>query len=154
MPTDVARYFSASCRMSDMDGISEIELLGQLRKIIRIRIHIIAVPRLRGAAMPPPVVRDNAITVLAEEQHLGVPVIRTERPAVSEDYRLSLSPVLVEDCRAIFGRDCCQGIALLLCGLKIPEFPGLPPRVSAPMGSLYWPVRVLCLRRRVSGIRN
>jgi len=55
--------------------------------------------------MPSPVVRDNAIAVLAEEQHLGVPVIRTERPTVAEDYRLSLSPVLVEDCRAIFGRE-------------------------------------------------
>jgi len=93
MPTDVARYFSASCRMSDMDGISEIELLGQLRKIIRIRVHVIAVPRLHGAAMPSPVVRYNAIAVLTEEQHLGVPVIGTERPAVAEDYRLSLSPV-------------------------------------------------------------
>ena len=39
--------------------------------------------------MPSPVVRDNAIAVLAEEQHLGVPVIRTERPTVAEDYRLS-----------------------------------------------------------------
>jgi hypothetical protein len=38
--------------------------------------------------------------------------------------------------------------------LKILEFPDSPPCVSAPMGSLYWPVRVLCLRRRVSRIRN
>jgi hypothetical protein len=37
-----------------------------------------------------------------EEQHLGIPVIGAERPAVMEDYGLSLAPVLVKDFHAVF----------------------------------------------------
>ncbi len=32
--------------------------------------------------MPPPVVRDDAIAVLPEEQHLSVPVVRGQWPAM------------------------------------------------------------------------
>src|SRR5215213_1093833 len=50
---------------------------------------------------------------LAEEvEHLGVPVVGAERPAVVEDDRLSVlrAPVLVEDFNAIFGRDGSHGM--------------------------------------------
>jgi hypothetical protein len=40
-----------------------------------------------------------------EEQHLGVPVVRLQRPAVAEHDRLTLPPILVEDLDAVFGRD-------------------------------------------------
>ena len=55
--------------------------------------------------MAAPVVRDDAVAVLDEEQHLRVPVIGRERPAVAEHDGLSLAPILVEDLNAIFGRD-------------------------------------------------
>ncbi len=45
--------------------------------------------------MTPPVVRDHAIAMLPEEQHLGVPVVRGQRPTVRENDRLSRAPVLV-----------------------------------------------------------
>jgi hypothetical protein len=48
---------------------------------------------------------DYTIAMLDEEQHLGVPVVGAERPAMMEDNRLALSPVLVEDLSAVFRFD-------------------------------------------------
>lgn len=56
--------------------------------------------------MPAPVVRDDSIALLTEEQHLRVPVERAERPAVTEYNGLSLAPVFVIDLCAVFGGDC------------------------------------------------
>jgi carbonic anhydrase len=50
-----------------------------------------------------PVVRDHAVAAPEEEHHLGIPVVGRERPAVAEDDRLALAPVLVEDLAAIRG---------------------------------------------------
>ena len=38
-------------------------------------------------------------------QHLGVPVVGAERPAMMENDRLALAPVLVEDLSAVFRFD-------------------------------------------------
>jgi hypothetical protein len=34
---------------------------------------------------PPPVVGDHPIPVMKEERHLGIPVVRCQRPTVAED---------------------------------------------------------------------
>jgi hypothetical protein len=49
--------------------------------------------------MPAPVVSDNAEAFLEEEQHLVIPVVSAERPAVMEMDRLRVlrALVLVED---------------------------------------------------------
>src|SRR4029453_13053134 len=60
-------------------------------------IHVMAATGLGGAAMAAPVVGYDAIAVLEEEQHLRVPVIGRQRPAVAEDDRLSAAPVLIID---------------------------------------------------------
>jgi hypothetical protein len=60
--------------------------------------------------MPPPVVRDDAIAMLPKEQHLPVPVIRGQRPAMRKHDRLSLSPVLIVNLRAVFGRDSAHSL--------------------------------------------
>ena len=62
--------------MADVNRILKIEFLSQLREIVSIGVHVIAVPSLRGATVTSPVVCDDAITVLTEEQHLRVPVVR------------------------------------------------------------------------------
>ena len=59
--------------------------------------QFVAVAHLCRAAMAAPVVGDDAVATLEEEQHLGVPVIGRQRPAVTEDNRLARAPVLVED---------------------------------------------------------
>src|SRR6516165_366673 len=48
---------------------------------------------------------DHTIAMLHEEQHLGVPVVGAERPAMMEDDRLALAPVLVEDFGAVLSGD-------------------------------------------------
>src|ERR1700761_472012 len=60
-----------------------------------------AVGRLGGPAMAAAVMRDDAKAVVEEEQHLRVPVIGRERPAVAEDNGLAAAPILVVDLRAI-----------------------------------------------------
>src|SRR3954447_23777041 len=56
---------------------------------------------LRGPAVSSAVVGDDAVAALKEEQHLGVPVVGRERPAMAEDDRFARAPVLVEDLRAV-----------------------------------------------------
>src|SRR5437762_1468426 len=67
--------------------------------------NVVAIPRLGGTTVPSPVMRDDSIALLAEEQHLSVPIVRSERPAVTEHYGLALSPVLVVNLCAVF---CCD----------------------------------------------
>jgi hypothetical protein len=59
-----------------------------------------------------PVVRNDAIAVGKEEQHLSVPVVRRQRPAVMKHNWLCIlrAPVFVEDRCAIFCCDRCHGI--------------------------------------------
>src|SRR5258705_8681861 len=52
--------------------------------LFRSVIHVVAVRHLARAAMPAAVMGDDAIAVLEEEQHLGVPVVAGQRPAVAE----------------------------------------------------------------------
>ncbi len=51
------------------------------------------------------VMGDDAIAVLEEEQHLRVPVVGRQRPAVAEHDGLTRAPVLVEDLDAVLGGD-------------------------------------------------
>jgi hypothetical protein len=54
---------------------------------------------------------DHAIAMVDEEQHLGIPVVGAERPAMMEDNRLAVAPVLVKNLDAILGRDCTHDFA-------------------------------------------
>src|SRR6476660_1406868 len=69
-----------------------------------------AAPGLGGATMAAPVVGDDTIAVLEEEQHLRVPIIGRQRPPMAEHDGLTLAPVLVEDLDAVFGRDGRHGL--------------------------------------------
>src|ERR1700690_1682534 len=101
MAAQIAGNLATPGRVPDHDGILEVKTLEQRGEIIRIRIHIIAVPRLGGAPVTAPVMRNHAIAELAKVKHLTVPIIRAEGPAVREHNGLSLAPVLVINLRAI-----------------------------------------------------
>src|SRR5258707_13443659 len=107
--------------MTYMDCVLQIQLFSQRRQIVGVSIHFIAVPRLVGAPMPPPVMRDHAIAPLAEEEHLPVPVVRGKWPTVRENDRLTRSPIFVINLRAIFCCDRCHTSSWLLhrCERKV-----------------------------------
>src|SRR6266404_538440 len=81
------------------------DLCARPGEIVCIRVHFVAVPRLVGAPVPPPVMRDDAIAMLPKERHLPVPVVRGQWPAMRKHDRVSLSPALIVNLRAVFGRD-------------------------------------------------
>ena len=105
VPGDVVNDLAATGRVADMNGVVETETCGQRGQVIGVVVHIVAIAGLGGAAVPTPVVGDNPVAVLEEEQQLSVPVVCRKWPAVAEDDRLARSPVLVEDFRAIGGGD-------------------------------------------------
>src|SRR4030095_14008530 len=73
--------------------------------IVGVRIHVVAVPWLARAAVAASVVGDGSVSSRRQEKHLVFESIRVERPAVAEDYRLSLPPIFVVDLRAVLRRD-------------------------------------------------
>jgi hypothetical protein len=56
--------------------------------------------------MPTPIVRDHAIAVCGEEEHLVLECVRRKRPPVTENNRLTRAPVLVVDLSAVDRGEC------------------------------------------------
>src|SRR5690349_852276 len=75
------------------------------RQVVGVVIHVMPVTGLRRSSMSAPVVGYDAIAVIEKENHLVVPIIGGEWPAVAEHDRLTFPPVLVVNLRSIFGRD-------------------------------------------------
>ena len=67
--------------------------------------RVVTIGGLRRAPVAAPVMGDHTVSVSKKEQHLRVPVIGGQRPTVAEHNRLARAPVLVEDFRAVGGRD-------------------------------------------------
>src|ERR1700688_2953601 len=89
-------------------------------------IHVMAVSRLGGTAMSAPVVSYDPIAMLEEEQHLRVPIISRQRPAVAEDHRLPFAPILIINLCSVFSGDGCHWISPSLCFLIfVVHLPGL-----------------------------
>lgn len=90
-----------------MNGALHAEMVDHGRHVIGIVIHVVTVPNLTRASVTAAVVRDDAIALRQEKEHLGVPVIGTERPTVMEEDDLCVArpPVLVEDLNAILRCD-------------------------------------------------
>src|SRR6266849_1772731 len=105
VPSQIAHHFAAAGGMADMNGVLQIEMRRQGRKVVCIVIHVMAVARLAGPAVAAAVMGDDSIAVIQEEQHLPVPVIGRQRPTMAEYDGLTRAPVLVIDCGAVFGRN-------------------------------------------------
>ena len=93
---EIVRHLAAPGRMADQDQIAQVERLDQLGQIVGVLVHVVAVPGLVGAAMAAAVMGDHAKALLAEEQHLLIPGIGRQRPAMGEQDRLARAPILVE----------------------------------------------------------
>ena len=105
MAPDVARDLAAARRMSDVDRVSQVERGRQLGEVVGVGVHVVAVPRLARPTVAAPIVRDAAIAVRREEHHLVFERVGVERPAVTEDDRLPLAPVLVIELGSVLCRD-------------------------------------------------
>src|SRR5271163_4550343 len=88
MPTQIVCHLAAAGGVADMDGVFQAEMRRQRRQVIGIMVHIVAVAGLGRATVATAVMGDNAIAMTEEEQHLRVPVIGRQWPAVAEHDRL------------------------------------------------------------------
>ena len=84
-----------------MNGVLQIEMCRYGGKIVGVVIEVVTIEHLTGAAVAAAIVGNHAIALLKEEQHLVVPVVGRQRPAVAEHDRLTLAPVLVIDFDAV-----------------------------------------------------
>src|SRR3712207_5010850 len=69
------------------------------------------------------VMRDHAETVLHEEEHLAVPGIGVQRPAMGEGYDWACAPILIVDLRAVFRGDGAHRLG----SLRVLELRGVRP---------------------------
>src|SRR5439155_15173565 len=97
MPSQIMRHLATAGGMTNVHGVLEIKMRSQSRKVIGIVIHVKAVARLGGPAVASSVMRDDAIALFEEEQHLRVPSIGRQRPAMAEDDGLSFAPIFIID---------------------------------------------------------
>ncbi len=77
-----------------MDSIPQIEFFREGSEIVGVGVHVIAIPGLVRSAVPAPVMRGDAV---AGPKNNMVPVVGTERPAVTEPLYLPFAPVFVTD---------------------------------------------------------
>src|SRR5215475_14255767 len=103
-----------------MNGVLQVKLFSQSSEIVRVGIHVIAIPGLCGTAVAAPVVGNHAVATLPEIKHLAVPIIGGERPAMAENNRLPRAPVLVIDLGTVFYCD-SRHDSLLLLSLSISD---------------------------------
>src|SRR4029079_567873 len=85
---DVARRLAAAGGMADMDRIAQIEVRDDACSIGGVMVHVVSVAHLARTAMPATVMGDDTKTLVEEVEHLGIPIVRAQRPAVVEDDRL------------------------------------------------------------------
>ena len=71
-----------------MNGVPQIEMLDHGGNIGGVVIHVVAVAHLRRAAMAAAVMGDDAVALAEEVEHLRVPIVADQRPAVVKDDRL------------------------------------------------------------------
>jgi len=102
---NVTGNFPTAGGVAHVDCVPQIKRCSEGREIVGVSIHLVTIPRLGRAAVASPVMRDDSIATRAEERHLCVPVVGSQGPTVAEHDWLSLSPVLVEKLRAVFGAD-------------------------------------------------
>lgn len=97
----VTCHLTAAGGVPNMDRVPEFEMCHQGRDIGRVGVHLVAVFRLGGTSVSAAIMGDHAKALVEEEQHLRVPLVGRERPAVVKDDGLALAPVLEEDLRPV-----------------------------------------------------
>ena len=107
---DIAGRLAAAGGVANVDGVAQVEMLDDVGGVGGVVVHVVAAADLARPAMAAPVMGDDAVALLDEVEHLRVPVVTAQRPAVMKNDRLTGAPVLVIDLRSVFGRDCSHGM--------------------------------------------
>src|SRR5690349_238048 len=105
MTGEITHHLAAAGRMTDVNRVPQVEMVRDGLQIVGIMVEVVAAGHLRRAAVPAPVVRDDPITLGEEEQHLRVPIVRRERPAMTEHDRLAAAPIFIVDLYFVFSGD-------------------------------------------------
>src|SRR4249920_1152754 len=81
-------------------------------------VHVMSVRHLIGSPMSPSVDPDDPITPAQKEEHLRIPIVRRERPAVMKHDWLSVlrSPVLEKNLDAVVRLHIVHGLTPSSCG--------------------------------------
>src|SRR5438876_7004894 len=108
MTAEIMHHLAAARGMADVNRIFQVEMIGDRLQIVSIVVHVVSAAGLSRATISAPI-RGNAAETFAEEKkHLRVPIIRRERPAVTEHNRLPATPVFIidVDVRSVFFSNC------------------------------------------------
>src|SRR5438046_9511531 len=108
MTAEITHYLAAAGRMADVNRIFQVEMIGDGLQIVGVVVHVVSAAGLSRATMSTPISCNDAETFAEEKKHLRVPIIRRERPAVTEHNRLPGAPVFIidVDVRSIFFSNC------------------------------------------------
>jgi hypothetical protein len=104
---DIVGSFAAAGGVTDMDGISQVEVLDHGGNVGGVMIHVVPIAHLRRSTMAAPVMGYDAVALAEKIEKLRIPIVGAQRPSVVEDDRLGTlgAPVLVVDFSAVFGGD-------------------------------------------------
>src|SRR5438034_3174326 len=97
MTAEITHHLAATGRMADVNRILQVEMVGDGLQIVGIMVHVVSAASLSRATMSAPISRNDAETFAEEKKHLRVPIIRRERPTMTEHDRLSAAPVFIKD---------------------------------------------------------
>jgi hypothetical protein len=74
-------------RVADQHDVAQVELCDQFGQVVGVLVHVVAIPGLVGSSVATAVVRDHPVALLTQEQHLAIPGVGAERPAVAKQHR-------------------------------------------------------------------
>src|SRR5215469_17330821 len=103
MTSEITHDLAAAGRMADVNRVLQVEMVGDGLQIVGIVVEVMAVAYLRRTTVPAPVVRNYAETFAKEEKQLRVPIVRAQRPPMTEHDCLTAAPIFVVDLYTLFG---------------------------------------------------
>src|SRR5258708_24662524 len=99
-----------------------------LGEIVGVGVHVIALPRLAGAAMTSTIMSDTAVALSRQEEHLVFKSVAVQRIRMVKNDGLSFPPIFKVEFCAVFGGDSAHWF--LFIGFVSIAAPALAERVD------------------------
>src|SRR5882724_1607761 len=103
VPGCVTHNFATAHRVPDQDNVSKTECLDHVMQIIGERVVVETAARIAGASVPTLIVGDTAEPAGAEVNHLVLPQVGVNGPAVDKKHGFAGSPFLIKKHGTIAG---------------------------------------------------